>query len=764
MKAQRLLLQVPHGAGAGILPVLVVALLVLLWPSLALADGIRALFDPSTLQGGPFPSDRFTVSDPTHNTGLRVNLPKLNCVARPSDCEDVEVINELDGFNLQPRLSIPFEGRIDVATVSGGVFLVRLGSTLPGGEPGGQVIAINQIVWDTFSNTLHVESDELLDQHTRYLLVVTKDVRDEGGKRIKATDAFLNFVDDSITASTGDSGLDTYRTALRNALTQVDGTIVLRGQVVAASVFTTQSVTAILEKIRDAVKSARPAPADFLLGPGGSRTVFARSAVKAITLNKQMSAMPDDPLIPMLLPISALDLVPGKVGKIGFGKYSSLDYRVHPGEYIPAIGTLSGTPAVQRTTEVGFIVILPSSSKPTAGYPVAIVGHGSGTNKHVIGLVAAKMAEQGIATIAIDSVGSGFGPSSGYTITFTNSSSVTFTFGGRGFDQDGDGQIDDPEGFDAAPPRTVLGGRDGQRQTTVDYFQLVRVIQVGMDLDGDAVPELDPSRIYYVGSSRGGNRGFLFMALEPDVRVGVLNVSGGGFPGFAIANRGGLGASLESRMPPLTNSPGISSLDGLSVSPPFFDENLPLRDGVGVAVVLEDGATATRQSPLINTVAGAIDIQQVIENREWAAQSGDPVVYAPHIRRTPLAGVPPKSVILQFANGDRLAPNPATTALIRAGDLADRTTFVRTNLFFTVNPSLGKDSNLYPHVYLTPMPGPQAAARTAIALKAQHQVASFFASHGILVIDPDDVAPFLSVPIFEVPIVPPLPEALNYFP
>jgi hypothetical protein len=40
------------------------------------------------------------------------------CALRPSDCEDVGVINTLDGFNMQPRLSIPFDGPIDVATVT----------------------------------------------------------------------------------------------------------------------------------------------------------------------------------------------------------------------------------------------------------------------------------------------------------------------------------------------------------------------------------------------------------------------------------------------------------------------------------------------------------------------------------------------------------------------------------------------------------------------------------------------------------------------
>src|SRR5439155_75019 len=131
------------------------------------------------------------------------------------------------------------------------------------------------VVWDTFTNTLHVESDELLDQHTRYVLVVTKKVLDADGKAIKAAKAFLDFVDDLNTASTGDPALDAYRTSLRNALDQIDAAgVVPRAAVVAASVFTTQSVTALLEKIRDQIRAVTPAPANFLLVPGGSRIVF----------------------------------------------------------------------------------------------------------------------------------------------------------------------------------------------------------------------------------------------------------------------------------------------------------------------------------------------------------------------------------------------------------------------------------------------------------------------------------------------------------
>jgi len=110
-----------------------------------------------------------TVDDPSHNTGVRVSLPTPNCTARPSDCADIRVLNTLDGFNLQPRVSIPFSGAINVATVnSSNVFFLSLGDTL--GGRGGQVIGINQVVWAPATFTLHAESDELLDQHMRYAL------------------------------------------------------------------------------------------------------------------------------------------------------------------------------------------------------------------------------------------------------------------------------------------------------------------------------------------------------------------------------------------------------------------------------------------------------------------------------------------------------------------------------------------------------------------------------------------------------------------
>jgi hypothetical protein len=149
----------------------------------AVAEGVQPRFALSGPQGGPFPADLFTVPDAAELTGLRVNLPKPDCSVRPSDCNDINVLNELDGFNLQPRLSIPFTGPIDPTTVSSDtVFLVKLGCVVAS-CPGDRRVGINQVVWDPDTNTLYAESDQVLDQDARYLLVVTNGVRVPGGGR-----------------------------------------------------------------------------------------------------------------------------------------------------------------------------------------------------------------------------------------------------------------------------------------------------------------------------------------------------------------------------------------------------------------------------------------------------------------------------------------------------------------------------------------------------------------------------------------------------
>src|SRR4030095_12544263 len=88
----------------------VVVWILALVPGTRAASPVHPRFDLATPETSPFPSDRVTAPDATDLPGLRVELPMPDCLERRSDCEDVVVINTLDGFNIQPRLSIPFDG------------------------------------------------------------------------------------------------------------------------------------------------------------------------------------------------------------------------------------------------------------------------------------------------------------------------------------------------------------------------------------------------------------------------------------------------------------------------------------------------------------------------------------------------------------------------------------------------------------------------------------------------------------------------------
>src|SRR5262249_52763644 len=65
--------------------------------STSLNGAVHALFSLHRPETGPFPSDIFTVADRAHNTGRRVNLPYPDCAVHLSECDDLDVINTLDG-------------------------------------------------------------------------------------------------------------------------------------------------------------------------------------------------------------------------------------------------------------------------------------------------------------------------------------------------------------------------------------------------------------------------------------------------------------------------------------------------------------------------------------------------------------------------------------------------------------------------------------------------------------------------------------------
>jgi hypothetical protein len=137
----------------------------------------------------------------------------------------------------------------------------------------------------------------------------------------------------------------------------------------------------------------------------------------------------------------------------------------------------------------------------------------------------------------------------------------------------------------------------------------------------------------------------------------------------------------------------------------------------------------------VDTVPGASAIQAVLDNTEWAQQAGNPAAYAPYVSQP---------VIMQFARGDMTVPNPTTSAILRAGNLASRATLYRNDLAFAINPAVGKN----PHTFLTNI---GTAAQAPYALAAQQQIATFFASDGATTIDPDGAGTIFETPSSMVP-------------
>ena len=93
------------------------------------------------------------------------------------------------------------------------------------------------------------------------------------------------------------------------------------------------------------------------------------------------------------------------------------------------------------------------------------------------------------------------------------------------------------------------------------------------------------------------------------------------------------------------------------------------------------------------------------------------------------------------------------TALLRAGSRAYRTIYFRTDLALVLDPAFPKE----PHAFLVNTLSGDPFVR-GVALSAQESIGAFLQSDGATMTQPTPAS------VFEMPIVGPLPETLNYIP
>ncbi len=183
--------------------------------SVAYGADTTLLYEPSSPDIGPFPTDILTQRDSSQLTGKRVNLPfPAGCgpESMESACSDVALLNQLDGFSVYPQIRLCFSGPIKPGTISDGLFIVPLTQFSPW-------IRATRVVYDSTSKCVLAKPEKVLDGGKLYALIATSSIRDASGKSVKADPRFINSLL-TLSSSYSDEG-----SGISTLLSQLGGTI-----------------------------------------------------------------------------------------------------------------------------------------------------------------------------------------------------------------------------------------------------------------------------------------------------------------------------------------------------------------------------------------------------------------------------------------------------------------------------------------------------------------------------------------------------------
>lgn len=538
----------------------------------------------------PFPSDRYTVPDPAAKTGIRVDIGAHNTgdtllLGLP---DTVAQLNARDGFSTVGGVAVGFTGPIDFRgivtdpeaeppvldpvrdandyTLADAPFLMidvdeaspEKGKAHPLLPRWWAAAKDEYTLFDEY--TLVAQPAAPLRPRNKYLFVVTSKLRAADGGTIGRTPQMEAVISGAESSA--------YAGEVRQALSTLkEGVGVAAEEVVLATVFTTASVH---EEVLAAAEVARAADPPALVEPWTEETPLQPDG------RMRLRAVFDTP------------------------EYRGADGKWH--------GDEGGAPTKQAS--VGLEVFMAFSDATTAKpRPVVIFAHGLGGTKDGCWGTADRLKDLNAAVISIDSPEHGSRSTTGEEQPFLT---ILRFFG-----------------VDAATQTfDIERARDNFRQMASDQLELVRFVSSLSTLDvlppgaPDGIPDLDVSRISYIGHSFGSVQGPTVFALAPEIKHAVWNVGGA----------------------------GLMTL---------------LRDSATFGILVDSFRPA-------GTPDGAVG--RFFAATQAIVDPGDPLNYARFGTLEGLPGVPgwePRDVLLQEVVNDSIVPNSTSELVARAAGLVN---------------------------------------------------------------------------------------------
>lgn len=187
-------------------------------------------------------------------------------------------------------------------------------------------------------------------------------------------------------------------------------------------------------------------------------------------------------------------------------------------------------PVATETLSIPLLASVPNAAsgrtRPVSGWPVVIFQHGITRSRTDMLGVADSFAAQGFVVVGIDLPLHGLTDPMSPLYQAANERTFNLDVLNNTTGAAGPDGVIDSSGASFINLTSPLTSRDNLREASADLLTLT--LSLGnLDLDGDSAPDIDATRIHFVGHSLGGIVGIPYLAMSTPVVDATLSAPGG---------------------------------------------------------------------------------------------------------------------------------------------------------------------------------------------------------------------------------------------